>query len=582
VSAVDGFPRPDRRRAAWASLDGPWAFAFDDGDRGLAEGWWAPGGPDFPMSINVPFSYRAPLSGLDGVGGHEVLWYRRRFETPAAFAGGRTFLCFGAVDYEARVWVNGALAAAHGGGSSPFEADVTPWLRGGENLVVVRAYDGPDCSRPRGKQYWGERGERIWYTPTSGIWQSVWIERRGAVAIAGFFSAPDIDGDRVELEVELDALPPAGASVAARASFRGAELSSAEARAVSRTLRLTLAIPPGDPADDTRLWSPERPNLYDLELELRSGGAVVDEVAGYFGMRKISSDGGKLLLNGKPYEQRLVLDQGFWPEGLLTPPSEEALIRDIELAKSLGFNGARKHQKLEDPRYLYWADRLGFLVWGELASAYEFGSGESLSLVEEMAAMVLRDRNHPSVVAWVALNESWGARHVRTDPRHQALASALREVARCLDGTRPVSANDGWEQVDTDICGIHDYCGSARDLASRLGDPAALVAGAPQGRKLYADGHRYRGEAIVLSEMGGIALGALAGGDWGYNEAASDPEDLLGRIGALVAAARDSGTLAGFCWTQLTDVEQEVNGLAGADRSPKVDPARLRAIFGPR
>jgi beta-galactosidase/beta-glucuronidase len=582
MSAFEGYPRPDLRRGAWAPLDGRWDFAFDDDDRGLGDRWWAPDTPAFPLSIKVPFAYQAPLSGVADKGRHDILWYRRGFTLPASLGGGRVFICFGAVDYEAEVWINGREVAIHRGGSSPFDADITPRLVEGENVVVVRAVDRPDCSQPRGKQYWGDAGERIWYTPTSGIWQSVWLERRGRIAIDRFFAVPDIDHDRVELEVELDALPGPGLALSACVSFNGEPAAESSVPVASRVARLSLAIAPGDPADDTRLWAPERPCLYDLELELNSADAPIDRVDGQFGMRKISGRDGRLLLNNKPYEQRLVLDQGYWPDGLLTPPSEEAIIRDIELAKSLGFNGARKHQKIEDPRYLYWADKLGFLVWDELPSAYEFGSDESLRLVEDMAAMVVRDRNHPSVVAWVALNESWGARHIRDDARHQSLAAALRHVALCLDGTRPVSSNDGWEQVETDICGIHDYEESGAALARRLADPATLLAGAPQGRSLYADGHRHGGEPVMLSELGGIAMGDLAPGAWGYNSAAADVDELVARIASLVGAARDSGLLAGFCWTQLTDVEQEANGLAGPDRRTKADPARLRAIFGPR
>jgi beta-galactosidase/beta-glucuronidase len=582
MSAFGGHPRPDLRRADWLSLDGEWAFAFDDEDRGIGESWWADEGPAFPLSIRVPFSYRAALSGVGDRSRHDILWYRRSFELPESFEGKRVFLHFGAVDYEAEVWVNGAKVASHRGGSSPFQAEIGPWLRDGRNSLALRAMDTPDCSQPRGKQFWGSGSERVWYTPTSGIWQSVWLEPRGEVAIERFFAAPDIDLDRLGIEVELDSLPPSGALVSARASLGGRGIARAEVDARSRSVRLTLDIAPDDPADETHLWSPEHPVLYDLALELRLGEAVVDRVESQFGMRKLSSRDGRLLLNNRPYEQRLVLDQGYWPESLMTPPSEEGIVRDIELAKAFGFNGARKHQKIEDPRYLYWADRLGFLVWGELPSAYEFGSLESLCLVEEMAAMVLRDRNHPSVAAWVALNESWGARRILDDPRQQALAASLRQVALCLDGTRPVSANDGWEQVDTDICGIHDYEATGEGLAEKLADPEALLGGAPQGRKLYAEGYRRRDEPVMLTELGGIACGVLGPGDWGYNAAAASPEELVARASSLLRSARGSGLLSGFCWTQLTDVEQEVNGLLRADRSPKIDPALLREAFGPR
>jgi glycosyl hydrolase family 2 len=323
------------------------------------------------------------------------------------------------------------------------------------------------------------------------------------------------------------------------------------------------------------LWTPERPNLDDLRLELLgSGGKTLDAIESYFGMRKIEARDGQVFLNGLPYYQRLVLDQGYFPDGLLTAPADDDLRRDIELAREMGFNGARKHQKVEDPRWLYWADALGFLVWGEMANAYRYSPDYVRRITGEWQEAVRRDYNHPCIVAWVPMNESWGVPDLATDTAQVDHLLTLYHLTKSLDRSRLVVSNDGWEHALTDLCTIHDY-GSAEDLSSRYATPESSVSARPAKRPIYAPGHGYRGEPILISEFGGIAFSGEEG--WGYSTVAGAGE-FLERYEALVTALLRNEAVQGFCYTQLTDVEQEINGLLTYEREPKVDLSRVREV----
>jgi beta-galactosidase/beta-glucuronidase len=324
------------------------------------------------------------------------------------------------------------------------------------------------------------------------------------------------------------------------------------------------------------LWSPEHPNLYDLRLELLDpDGEVLDRVDSYFGMRKVEVKDGKVFLNDRPLYQRLVLDQGYFPEGILTAPTDEDLRRDVELAKEMGFNGARKHQKVEDPRWLFWADTLGFLVWGEMANAYQYSPAYVRRMTAEWQEALMRDYNHPCIVAWVPMNESWGVPNLASDQSQTEHLLALYHLSRSLDPTRPVVSNDGWEHAITDLCNIHDYR-DAQALARSYTTPESAVAAEPANRPVYVPGYAYRGEPILITEFGGIAFSGDEKG-WGYTTVA-DADEFLVRYEALIAALLRSEPVQGFCYTQLTDVEQEINGLLTYDRKPKADLARIGEI----
>lgn len=581
------FPRPDFERETWLNLNGEWRFAFDDGNEGLTGLWYEKALPRSPKAdhIVVPFCYQSEQSGLGIDEVHEVVWYSRAFELPSSFAGKRSLLKFGAVDWKASVWVNGSLAATHEGGYSPFSIDVTRFLRPESNELVVRVEDRDDPRQPRGKQSW--RGERFgcWYTPTTGIWQTVWLEAVGQVALERFRTVTDVSRMSATIEGELDGFLP-GLELRADVSFMGKAIRSVSCSVSDRSPRLTIDICRQDELDPDYLWMPGHPSLFDVELTLsksaRDGDDAreLDRVRGYFGMRSIEARDGRILLNGVPFTQKLILDQGYWQESLLTPPSDEAIKRDIELAMAFGFNGARKHQKVEDPRYYYWADKLGFLVWGELPSAYGFSPESMRSLSSTFLDFIDRDYSHPSIVAWVPLNESWGVSRILSDKREQSFSRALYALAKAYDGTRLVSSNDGWEQVETDICAIHDYEASGSSFSSKIADWKAYLAGKSDWRLLYAEGCAYRGEPAMLTEYGGIAFSGGKQGEWGYRGAVKDEAEFIERFCSMSRAVLDSGRFSGLCYTQLTDVQQEINGLCTPDRKPKVDPAAIKAALG--
>jgi beta-galactosidase/beta-glucuronidase len=587
------YPRPQFCRSEWTNLNGEWAFAFDDEDAGIAQGWHRipaenlrSGGSPFDRRITVPFCYQSRLSGIGDTSFHDVVWYARTFTPPPPdVENQRLLLHFGAVDYRAAVWVNGTQVASHEGGHTPFCADVTPMVREGENVVVVRAEDpSRDVTIPRGKQYWREESEGIFYTRTTGIWQTVWLEPAGRRRIDGLRLTPDVDAAALDVEVAIEGFR-LGLTLRLAVEHGGVRVLDdrvgLQSALVERRLPLlTRGEPPTTPYPrlwaKPALWSPEEPSLYDLRLELLDAeGQTLDTVDSYFGMRKIEVRNGKVYLNDRPYYQRLVLDQGYFPDSVLTAPTDEALRRDIELAKEMGFNGARKHQKVEDPRWHYWADRLGFLVWGEMANAYQYSPAYVRRITAEWQDAVRRDYNHPCIVAWVPLNESWGVPEVDADPRQIEHLLAMYRLTRSLDRSRPVVSNDGWEHALTDLCTIHDY----RDAAtlSRIYETAESAIAEPERRPVYASGHGYRGEPVLITEFGGIAFSSADPESWGYR-IVSDAEELLERYGSLIATLLHCDVLQGFCYTQLTDVEQEINGLLTYDRRPKADLARIREI----
>ena len=505
----------------------------------------------------VPFAYQSELSGIGERALHDTVWYKRRFKPPEA---NRLILHFGAVDYRATVWVNDVEVARHEGGHTPFSIDVTAVVRPGDNELVVRADDpATDRSLPRGKQYWHEKPEGIFYTATTGIWQTVWLEPLPQRYVTSLRLWPKLDDGVLEFDV---ATSDPAAGVELHATLHGRNVGSFVGGSGRGKVRLA----------EVAAWTPEVPALYDLTVRLvDDAGREIDRVESYFGLRTLLAGDGRFFLNGEPYIQRLVLDQGYFPGGWYTAASDADLRRDIELAKAFGFNGARKHQKVEDPRWLYWADRLGFLVWAEMPNFHEYTSQAEERLLDELAAAIERDRDHPCVVAWVPMNETFGfKRPLQADVLAKLLVRLYR-TAHQVDGTRPVVSNDGWEHALTDLCTLHDY-GAPGDLRGRYRTRASALD--PGGRSLppYLPGYHYRGEPMLVTEFGGLAREGSGG--WNYGEVTGGQE-LLRSYAEMVGALMDEGPVEGFCYTQLTDIEQERNGLLTFDRRTKVDPAAL-------
>ena len=580
-------PTPQFTRPRWADLCGTWDFAYDDIDAGRVERW--PERDDvWPLRIEVPYPPESAMSGIGDHAFHPVVWYRRSF-TADVTGSERLLLHFGAVDYRAQVWVNGQFVIRHEGGHTPFVADITEVLRpDGEQVVVVRAEDLPtDLAQPRGKQDYEEAPHKIWYHRTTGIWQPVWLEPVPASRIRSARWTTDLERGSLRATIRLHAAPP-GAQLRLRLSLRGTVLAedtytvtaAGAADGVTRDLLLSRGAMGLNPEE--WLWSPRDPNLMDVELTLVDpDGAILDEVRSYVGFRSVGTSTNRFTLNGRPYHLRLVLAQGYWPQSHLAAPSPEALRREVELVRELGFNGVRVHQKVEDPRFLYWCDRLGVAVWAEMPAAYAWSPTAAQRTTREWLEVLERDASVPSIVSWVPVNESWGVPGLQSDPAQRAYVQALYSLAKALDSTRPVIGNDGWEHVVTDMITVHDYAGDGATLRERYGSADALRRALkevqPHFRPVLLPGLEPDDEPILLTEFGGITY-APSGDFWNAYGAANSEEEFVRRYRDLLDAVLDSQVLAGFCYTQLTDTEQERNGLLTADREPKADLHVLHAI----
>lgn len=574
-------PRPQFARKDWLNLNGVWEFEYDDADRGLGERWQE-GNRPFTQSIQVPFAFQSKLSGIGNNDFHDRVWYRRKLTIPESFWNKRILLHFGAVDYEASVWVNGQLVASHEGGHTPFSADITHALAkdGAENVLVVRARDySRDVTLPRGKQYWKPDSASIFYTRTTGIWQTVWLEAVSSIHLHKVRMTPDIDKNTIELRFNINGeLEGRDLRLKVNISFEGKPVT--EDLFSVRLPHETRSVGINDFNDHGlgNWWSPEKPHLYDVTFTLIESGAIErDKVDSYFGMRKISIENGKFCLNNRPYFQKLVLDQGYFPEGNLTPPSDEAIKRDVELTKEMGFNGARKHQKLEDPRYLYWCDKLGLLVWSEAANSYDYSEDYVRRFTAEWQASMERDYNHPCIAVWVPLNESWGVPNIQIDKRQEQHALTMYHLTKSLDPMRPVISNDGWEMVETDLFNIHDYEWRREVLTDRYSTIQKATTAMPANRQLSVAGYSYAGQPILITEFGGIAYKKSDWEGWGYSGAVND-EDYVQRLKAVIEPLQQSEIVQGYCYTQLTDVEQEINGLLTYDRQPKIPLEIIKAM----
>lgn len=574
------YPRPQFVRAEWMNLNGVWEFAFDDDNVGTDQGWHD--GRELPDQIIVPFAYQTGLSGINDKSIHECVWYARTFEIPEQWFGRDLLLNFGAVDYSSTTWINGNEVGHNQGGHVPFQFDIAPYVKPGTNRLTVRVEDSQSPEQPRGKQSATGLPHAIDYYCTTGIWQTVWLEPVPAIRIEEIRVITHAHQNIIEASVFLHA-PSAAWRIEIDVLEMGKVVATGEDLTAVATGRIILSIP------YAKLWSPETPHLYDLQIRLFKDEELLDEVTSYVGLRGIRLVGGEFLLNGTPTYLKMVLDQGYWPDGLLTAPSDEAMQTDIGWIKMFGFNGARKHQKIEDPRWLYWCDRLGLMVWEEMPNGREWSSKAESLLSAEWEKAVRRDYNHPCIVAWVPVNESMGFPGLEQEHAGQyAFIERMVRVTRRLDATRPVIDNDGWEHTDiTDICAIHDYTPTAAQLEKRYGQTLA-GEGLPHrvwiGEKpLFARGSSYRGQPIILSEVGGFLTISkeipAENRDLLYRFYGScEAQELLERYRDLMRGISSLKFLAGFCYTQLTDIEQETNGLLSYHRNPKVPPESIAHI----
>ncbi|MBP1755157.1 MAG: glycoside hydrolase family 2 sugar binding protein [Firmicutes bacterium] len=561
------YPRPDFVRKDWLSLNGTWEFSFDE--------------EVYDRQIRVPFAYETELSGIHEKKSHELVWYRRKFTIPENMKGKQIIVHFGAVDYYCRIWVNDVMVKEHIGGQIGFSVNITDVIYPeGINTIRVQVKDDySDLEMPRGKQFWEEESRSIFYTRTTGIWQSVWLEAVSIHRILQVHITPLLDEYAVRFEYELSEKDEQ--VLEAQINFQGTEMTGfhiiTKGSKGSITIQINQAELNSWNFNEDLTWSPENPRLFDVRFKLFFANQLEDEVTSYFGMRKVSIDHGMFMLNNRPYYQKLLLDQGYWPESLLTAPSDEAFIRDIQLMKEMGFNGVRIHQKIEDPRFLYHADTMGLLVWGEIGNAYLYSKNYAKNMYQEWCEAVLRDYNHPCIVVWTPLNESWGIQEVRTNKLQEGHCNAMYHITKSLDSTRVVLDNDGWEHTCGDMLTIHDYEASRNVLEKRYETLENILKVAPCGRELYIPGWSYKDQPILVSECGGIDMHEQGSNGWGYS-AAKTEEDFLKGYHDIVNTLMKAKLVQGFCYTQLMDVEQETNGLLTFDRRPKVSLYKIREI----
>ena len=571
------YPRPQFERADWVNLNGEWSFALDLSDSGRDRDFYNSKG--FEQRITVPFAPESKLSGIGYTDFINSVWYQRMIQIPSAWQGKRVKLNFGAVYYESEVYIDGRFVGRHYGGSDSFAFDITDFVGDGkEHSIVVHAEsDLRSGTQPGGKQSTNYYSYGCSYTRTTGIWQTVWMEAVDDMALERVQVVTDIDNEQIVV-IPTYYNVAGGNTLSVEVLDGGKVVAHAESAAVQ-------GVPVVVALKKAKLWSPESPFLYDVVYEVKDAeGKTLDRVDAYVGMRKVHIDGNRIYLNNKPYYQRLVLDQGFYPDGIWTAPSDEALKHDIEMSKAAGFNGARLHQKVFEERFHYWADKLGYIVWGEMASwDKDFNSvAAARNFLSEWGNIVVRDRNHPALIVWTPFNEEFG---VPSNEAGRFLTDVYNETRR-LDPTRPVNTVSGGIYVISDFCTAHCYEQDGARLHSMLFDGEKFYQ--PQGpnggfdraiRKLYYDGSL----PYLLDEFGGIKCAETqpeGGNSWGYGDAAPTREDFYTRLEALVKAIVDhSDKICGFCYTQLTDVEQEQNGVYYYDRGEKFDMGRVKAIF---
>lgn len=572
-------PRPQFRRDGWLNLNGVWDFGFDFDLSGEEHGWHEGRGA-LDEEILVPFCPESRLSGICYTDFIPSAWYHRGFEVPDGWRERRILLNFGAVDYFCRVWINGRHVGRHLGGSSSFSFDITDYLQDSDNHLVVNARDDVRSGlQPSGKQSRTLRSQGVHYTRTTGIWQTVWLEPVSASSIESVRIVPDLDNGRF---VVAPLIMNAVSGLTFRAALLDGEKEVAEVRAMAAN-----GVPTALPVKDPLPWSPRDPHLYDLIFELESDGVVIDRVCSYAGLRKFHIEGNRFFLNNEPIFLRFVLDQGFYSDGIWTAPCDSELRADIERSMDVGFNGARLHQKVFEERFHYWADRLGYLTWGEFCDwGIDFGKIEAVhNHQREWREIVVQYRNHPSLVAWTPFNETRRPALEHEETHRQALKEVY-DLTKALDPTRPVNDASGYVHVLTDIFTVHDYEQDPEKFREHYVtlDPRRPGESFVRFPEISAP---YQGQPYMVDEYGGTWWVDEDRGDgtdraesWGYGRRPSDIEEVHRRIEQLTHVLTSHPHVAGFTYTQLTDIEQEQNGIYTYDRRLKLDAERLRRAFG--
>ena len=578
ITQKSEFPRPDFIRDNYISLNGEWDFDFDD-SREIYNSQQTGKGINLSKKIKVPFPFQSPESGIDTREQHTYVCYKKAFNLTSENANKTVLLHFGAVDHDAEVWVNGTNVGSHSGGYTPFYFNISKLVHYGENELVVYITDDYRIDQVRGKQFWEtDIKTGCHYDPVTGIWQEVWLEFTDSAYITDVHYITDFDQNSVKAVITFNDYVTG--DITLDVTLDNEPMAYIKQRVMNKK-QAFCTVSFGDYGfQDNRkiLWSPAKPNLFDTTVTLETENTK-DTVDTYFGIRKVETIDDKVYFNNSQLYSRMILDQGYWKDGIYRPKTDDGFRQDVQWILDLGFNAARKHQKIEDPKFYYWADRLGILVWGELPSFYGFTDYACIDAENTMREFILRDRNHPSIIAWVPFNETWGLRKIVGDRREADFARELYYMCKRMDPERLVSTNDGWENVyPTDIASVHDYRQIDKNISEYYTNTDFFKTGSGRtGHAYLLPGEKYGGEPIMITEFGGKRV--QGGNGWGYEATIENVEQYVADIENDINNILNTPTFCGYCYTQLTDVYQETNGLLDMDRKPKADVEKLYAIF---
>ncbi len=593
---IPDYPRPQFVRKQWTNLNGKWDFCFDDGKKDTSN---FSQGFKRDTEIIVPFAYQCEASGIGSPVQYPQIWYQRDIDVKFD-DNQEVLLQLEGSDYITEVFVNGISCGLQSGAYHRLTFNITDACHQGLNKLVIRVEDSYDASIPRGKQRASDNDYGCWYVGVSGLYKTAWMEIVNKNRVDSFKLTPNVE--RNVLSVEFDCILPDNdnffiehdVELTSNVDFNGERVAQVTTRVVDCYPAHNIWL-----GKEEHLWNVLDPSLYDLTVVLTIDGVIVDEIGSYFGMRSIEFAEGIIKLNGKPLYQKLILDQGYWHTSNITPPSEKALEKDIDDMIAMGFNGCRKHQKVEDERFLYHADIRGYIVWGEMPSSYQYiwekdkttvcpqtpSARENFAREWELA--VCQQYNHACVLCWVPINESWGVDDILFDKVQQDFVNYLYELTAAHDSTRPIITNDGWEHTVSDYLTIHHYTQNGEELRDFFKDVDKCTQRIfdSHHKGAFADGYGYTGQPILISEFGGTSfVKDIDDNKWGYGEAVKSDEEFINRFCSLIEGIYANPHIQGFCYTQLSDVYHEVNGLMTFDRQPKEPFEVIKSILdnGPR
>lgn len=561
-------PRPQFVRTSYELLDGVWDFKFDHDNKGEELKFFE--GFEKEHDILVPFVYQCKMSGIGIEKRCDNVWYSKKINVDLK-EGKEYILHLEGSDYLTKCYVNGQYVGEEEGGYHRVSFNLTPYLNKGENLLVIKCEDDYSCEKPRGKQRWKDENFECWYVDTTGIYKSVWLEEVSCSRVEKVKITPSLSNKNVELIYEL--VNAKGRTLTSIVKFDDKEVARKEVVVENDSETVVIDLP-----EPLMLWDVDNPNLYDLTIKLDD----VDEVESYFGVREVYAKDGKIYMNGKPLYQKLVLDQGYFIDSHLTAPSNKALYEDITKMKELGFNGCRKHEKVEDERFEYYADVLGYLMWSEMPSMYETTAKSRAAFEKEWLLTMKQQYNHPCIIVWTVFNESWGIRDILTNKVTQSFVNMMYYLTKEYDKTRFVISNDGWEHTVSDILTIHHYEQDGNKLHSYFHNVEKALQSVWDGhhKGAMAEGWKYQGQPIMFTEFGGTAHAKRTEGtaNWGYGVGVKDDDEYIARFRGLIQALNKLEYSCGYCYTQVSDVQQEINGVLFEDREFKVDPRIFKEI----